>query len=73
MLILSRRPGQSIMIGDNIEVRVLAWKDGQVSLGITAPIEVSVHRREIYEAVLCENIEAVQQRDVNLSSLPKST
>ncbi|HHT71726.1 MAG: carbon storage regulator CsrA [bacterium] len=71
MLILSRRPGQSIVIGDNIEVTVLAWKDGQVSLGITAPKSVAVHRREIYEAVLQENLAAVKQESIDLSSLPQ--
>lgn len=71
MLILSRRPGQSIMIGDNIEITVLAWKDGQVSLGITAPKSVAVHRREIYELVLEENMAAAEQENINLASIPK--
>ncbi|HKM39216.1 MAG TPA: carbon storage regulator CsrA [bacterium] len=71
MLVLSRRPGESIIIGDNVEVKVLAWKDGQVSLGITAPIGLSVHRREVYETVLAENLAAVRQGRVDLSSLPK--
>ena len=71
MLVLSRRPGESIIIGDDIEVKILAWKDGQVSLGITAPAEVSVHRCEVYKLVMEENVAAVKQGRLDLSSLPK--
>lgn len=71
MLILGRRPGQSIMIGDNIEVKVLGWKDGQVSIGITAPKHVAILRSEIYEAVSQENKAAADQVTINMTSLPK--
>ncbi|HHY91861.1 MAG TPA: carbon storage regulator CsrA [Firmicutes bacterium] len=69
MLVLSRRPGQSIMIGDDIEVTVLEWKDGQVSLGITAPRHVPVHRREVYEAIVQENRAAAAPAQLDLRSL----
>lgn len=72
MLVLSRRPGQSVIIGDEIEVTVLEWKDGQVSLGITAPRHIPVHRREIYEAIARENQAAAAPGPDILSSLPKA-
>lgn len=51
MLILTRRAGQSIMIGDDIRVTVLAVNTYQVRLGVTAPKDVAVHRDEIYEKI----------------------
>jgi carbon storage regulator len=48
MLVLTRKPRQSIMIGDDIEITVLASDGAKVRLGITAPAEVSVHRTEVY-------------------------
>jgi carbon storage regulator len=48
MLILSRRPDESVMIGDEVKVTVLGVKGTQVRLGFTAPIDVAVHREEVY-------------------------
>lgn len=48
MLILTRRIGESLKIGDNVDVTVLSVKGGQVRLGINAPKNVAVHREEIY-------------------------
>ena len=58
MLVLTRKENESIMIGDAIEVKVLDLKENQVKLGIVAPREVVVHRREVYEAIQAENTEA---------------
>lgn len=51
MLILTRRVGEALKIGDDIEIRVLANRGNQVRLGITAPKEVSVHREEIFNRI----------------------
>ena len=50
MLILSRKRGQSIVIGDEVEVHVIDVGDGKVRLGVTGPAHVPVHQRERYEA-----------------------
>jgi carbon storage regulator len=54
MLILTRRIGESIIIGDNVVITVLGVKGSQIRLGIDAPREISVHREEIYQRILEE-------------------
>lgn len=55
MLILTRRVGESIMIGEEVVVTVLGVKGNQVRIGVNAPKEVSVHREEIYERIKRED------------------
>jgi carbon storage regulator len=54
MLVLTRKPGQSIMIGDGVEVQVLSVAGEKVRLGITAPRDVSIFRNEVYERIETE-------------------
>lgn len=58
MLVLTRKENESIMIGNEVEVKVLDLKDNQVKLGIVAPRSVAVHRREVYLAIQAENAQA---------------
>jgi carbon storage regulator len=55
MLILARRIGESIMIGDQVEISVVDIKGDQVKLGINAPTQVKVYRKEVYAAIQEEN------------------
>ncbi len=54
MLILTRKVGESIMIGDSVEVKILGLRAGQVKIGIEAPKDLKVHREEIYERIRAE-------------------
>lgn len=55
MLVLTRKPDQSIMIGDGVEVQVLSVAGEKVRLGITAPRDVSIFRNEVYDRIESEN------------------
>jgi carbon storage regulator len=56
MLVLTRRPGESVKIGDDITVTVLAIKGNQLRLGFTAPQDIAVHREEVYQRIQAEKI-----------------
>ncbi len=58
MLVLTRKEEESIMIGDDIEVKVLNLRENQVKIGIIAPRNIPVHRREVYLAIRAENTQA---------------
>ncbi|MCK5737534.1 carbon storage regulator CsrA [bacterium] len=60
MLVLTRRIGESIIIGQNIKVMVTDIQGNQVRLGIEAPKEITVHRGEIYERIREQNMKAIQ-------------
>ena len=69
MLILARRIGESIMIGDQVELTVVDIKGDQVKLGINAPSQVKVYRREVYAAIQEENRAAASAAPQTLPSL----
>ncbi|ESQ13260.1 MAG: hypothetical protein N838_15865 [Thiohalocapsa sp. PB-PSB1] len=61
MLILTRRVGETLMIGDDVTVTVLGVKGNQVRIGVNAPRDVAVHREEIYERIKREQAQAAAQ------------
>ncbi|TWT37920.1 hypothetical protein Pla123a_38750 [Posidoniimonas polymericola] len=60
MLVLSRQRDESIIIGDNVVITVVDVRGDKVRLGIEAPVEIPVHRREVYEAIQRENRRAAE-------------
>ena len=69
MLVLSRQKEESIIIGDDIEITIVDVRGDKVRLGINAPREISVHRKEIYEAIQREK---AQQRAAESSATGKA-
>lgn len=59
MLVLSRKPNESIIIHDNIEVKILGVDGDQVKIGIVAPKSVQIHRQEVYAQIQAQNEEAL--------------
>jgi carbon storage regulator len=68
MLVLTRKPGQSIMIGDGVEVQVLSVAGEKVRLGITAPRDVSIFRNEVYDRIESENAAREQEDDLGTNA-----
>ncbi len=64
MLVLTRKENESIMIGDEIEVKLLDLRENQVKIGIVAPRSIPVHRREVYLAIQAENEQAAAASEV---------
>jgi carbon storage regulator len=73
MLILSRKSGESIVIDGRIHVKIVRVEGDVVKIGIEAPAEVPVHRREVYEEIQCSNEQALTRQNVALPKLPQST
>lgn len=69
MLVLTRKLNERIMIGDNIEITVLSVGEEKVQIGITAPRSVPVHRREVYEEILRENMMASRSAIPSIDAL----
>ena len=71
MLILTRRVGETLMIGDEVTVTVLGVKGNQVRIGVNAPRDVAVHREEIYERIKREKAEQAAQQGDASETLPE--
>ncbi len=69
MLVLSRQKDETIMIGDDVQITIVDIRGDKVRLGITAPTEVPVHRKEVYDAIRRENLAAA---GMNPDDLAKS-
>ena len=67
MLALTRKRGESIMVGSDVELVVLSVQNDQVKLGFIAPKNISIHRKEIYDQIQAENREA--SSNINVSTL----
>lgn len=72
MLVLSRTRDESIIIGDDVVVTVVDIRGDKVKLGIEAPQHISVHRREVYEAIRRENQQAARLRPEEARHLGQS-
>ncbi len=70
MLVLSRQRDETIMIGDEVEITVVDIRGDKVRLGINAPRQIQVHRKEVYEAIQRENAAAshVQVNDLSVAN-----
>jgi carbon storage regulator len=71
MLVLTRRSEESIVIGGNVEIKVLNVRGDQVSLGFDAPHEVSIFRKEVYEAIEKENRKAALRGNEEWKTISK--
>jgi carbon storage regulator len=63
MLILTRRIGETLMVGDEVTVTVLGVKGNQVRLGVNAPKDVAVHREEIYQRIQSEKSDDIDNKE----------
>ena len=71
MLVLTRKPGQSVYIGDEIKVTLHGIRGNQVRIGIEAPSSVKIYREEIYRQILEENQSAAAELPADLASVAK--
>lgn len=72
MLVLTRKTGEGIVIGDDITVRIIESKGGNIRLGIDAPKNKKIYRQEVYDRISQENVEATQWNSIDLDSLSNS-
>lgn len=69
MLILARKVGEAITIADDITIKVLEVKGGQVKIGVDAPQHISIHRNEVLDKIMAENKRAAQETPQDLDAL----
>lgn len=66
MLVLTRKPGQTVMLGENIQVKVVSIDGDQVKLGIEAPRSLKIFRKELYEEIQKENKAALETQNLSV-------
>ena len=69
MLVLTRKSGEGLWIGDDIRIKVLEVRDGQVRIGVDAPEEKGIYRDELYERIRKLNIQASRSKSEDIDSL----
>lgn len=69
MLILTRKPGEGIVIGDDIRITIVEIKGGGIRIGIDAPADRKIYRQEVYDRICQENKEATQWNIADLDAL----
>ena len=72
MLVLTRKVGQTITVGDDIRITIMEGRGNQVKLGVEAPKDVTIHRQEIYERIQQENVAAAKAKVADLASITKA-
>jgi carbon storage regulator len=72
MLILTRKPGEGILIGDDIRITIVEIKGGGIRIGIDAPADRKIYRQEVYDRICQENKEATQWNIADLDALSVS-
>jgi carbon storage regulator len=73
MLILTRRVGESLMVGDDVTITVLGVKGNQVRIGVNAPKDVGVHREEIYQRIQREKLSKLAELEAQLEGKQDKT
>ncbi|ABR30120.1 carbon storage regulator [Thermosipho melanesiensis] len=71
MLVLARKVGESIFIGNDVEVKILKIDGGEVKIGISAPKSVRILRKELYEEIMAENKKAIEFDIKDISEVSK--
>lgn len=71
MLVLTRKQDESLIIGEGIEIKIVEISGKSVKIGIDAPKDVQIYRKEVFEAIKSENIEAVSKNIITLSDFTK--
>lgn len=66
MLVLTRKPGETVMLGEDIQVKIVSVDGDQVKIGIKAPRALKIYRREVYEAIQKENEAALEADDCSI-------
>ncbi len=69
MLVLTRKLGEGILIGDDISIKIIEMKGGSVRIGIEAPRDRKIYRQEVYDKICQENLEAANWNIADLDSL----
>jgi carbon storage regulator len=69
MLVLTRKAGEGIIIGDNISIKIIEIKSGGVRIGIDAPRDTKIYRQEVYDRIKQENVEAANWNLDDLDTL----